>query len=63
MFVDRLYVKSEVNDRFIKVVAICATEEHANRFIEKNPDFGVIKNIAIGPIIFIANNKDLGVEA
>ena len=60
MFVDNLYVKSDLGT-FIKVVFVADSAEKANHFMTTNPGFGVIADVAIGPMIFIANNKDLGV--
>lgn len=58
MFVDNVFVKSNVGT-MIKVVFVADSDESADRFIETNPGFGVITDIAVGPVIFIANNKDL----
>ena len=62
MFVDQLYTKSEVNGKFIKIVYIAPGDDAANQFLKTNPNCGVICNIAIGGLVFIAENKDLGEE-
>ncbi len=62
MFVDNLYVKSELG-KYIKVVFIAASDQTANNFMLANPGYGVIADVAVGPMIFIADNKDLGEKA
>lgn len=63
---DSLFVKSQVNGKYIKVTGVFYSEKETNEFLENHTDQGVVYVIKSTdkksyPIIYTAKNDDKGI--